>query len=132
MVELKRILFVDDEQNMRDLVDMVLTTLGGYKVLTLSSGAEAVEAAPSFKPDLLLLDLAMPAMDGKETLEALRAGAVGADVPAVFLTAFADKMAVDELLAIGAIDVIEKPFQPMALCDRIAAIWQRAVEDRAP
>lgn len=125
MTDLKRILHVDDDQNIRDVVDMVLTTLGGYEVLTLSSGAEAIEEAASFKPDLLLLDLAMPGMDGVETLKNLRALPDTKTVPAIFLTAKTEPEDVEKLLATGALAVIEKPIKPMTLCAQLVEIWNR-------
>jgi len=82
---LARILLVDDQRDIRSIVGLALGKIGGFKVKVCASGAEALAGAAEFAPDLLLLDLNMPEMDGVATLRALRA--TGLAAPAVFFTA---------------------------------------------
>lgn len=104
---------------------MVLERLGGYQVTCCSSGQEALERGPAFAPDLVLLDVMMPAMDGPDTLRAMRRIESLAATPVVFMTAKAQPDEVASYRAIGAVDVIVKPFDPMSLCERIREIWRR-------
>ena len=120
---LQRILFVDDEADIRTVARLALEAVGGFTVELAVSGEEALRWAGDFKPDLLLLDVMMPGMDGPATLRALRAMWQTAEVPAVFLTARAQANEVAALRALGAIAVITKPFDPMTLADRLRAIW---------
>jgi len=121
--ELKKILYVEDEIDIQKVVEMVLETIGGYEVLVCSSGQEALEKAADFAPDLCLLDVMMPGMDGPATLQALRKVEGFADKPFAFLTAKTQVEEISRLKALGAIDVIIKPFNPMTLADQVRDIW---------
>lgn len=118
----RRIVLVEDDDSIRLIAQLSLETLGGHQVLALASGEEAVARAAGFRPDLLVLDVSMPGMDGPETLAALRGQASLAQVPAVFLTAHTQPGKVAEIRALGAVDVIAKPFDPQALVDRVARV----------
>jgi CheY-like chemotaxis protein len=120
---LERILYVDDDADIQQVVAMSLEVDAGFAVQTCSSGAEAIAIARSFRPDLILLDVMMPDMDGPATLSALRADCELANLPVIFLTAKAQKTEVERLRALGAIDVISKPFSPMILAARMREIW---------
>lgn len=122
-VRLERILLVDDESDIRTVTAMALESLGGFVVERCASGPAALARLAAFAPQLVLLDVMMPGMDGPATLAALRARDDFAAPPVVFLTARTDPAAVDELRALGAIDVIAKPFDPMALPAAVRAIW---------
>lgn len=124
-LELHRILYVEDQPDIQVVVRLALQKLGGFTVLVCGSGAEALASAPDFKPDLLLLDVMMPEMDGPTTLKALRLQAATAKTPAVFLTARSTEADVAQYLAAGAIDVIAKPFNPMTLAATVRGIWER-------
>ncbi|HWN41004.1 MAG TPA: response regulator [Thermoanaerobaculia bacterium] len=125
---LKRVLFVEDDPDMQTVARVALEALGGFTVLGCSSGVEALERVEAFAPDLILLDVIMPGMDGLETLRALRLlpriGGIAA-VPVVFMTASAQAQDVSEYRAAGAVDVIAKPFDPMTLPTTVRSIWNR-------
>ena len=124
--ELNRILYVEDEEDIRMVGEMSLAEVGGFDVRVCSSGPEAIAAAASFAPDLLLLDVMMPGMDGPSALRALRALPGMAAVPAIFMTAKIMAAEVAELKAAGALAVVPKPFDPMTLPGEIRAIWSGA------
>jgi CheY-like chemotaxis protein len=121
---LKTIMVVEDEPDIR-LITRLSLEIGGYKVRVYGSGAEAVRAAAAYAPDLVLLDLMMPGMDGRATMEALRKLPHLAATPMVFLTAITQGQARQDLLRRGALDIIIKPIEPAALVEQIRAIWQR-------
>jgi len=124
--DLRRILYVEDEEDIRMVGEMSLVDVGGFEVRTCASGPEAMAAAAAFAPDLILLDVMMPGMDGPSVLRALRALPALATVPVIFMTAKIMAAEIAELKAAGAIDVVPKPFDPMTLPDEIRAIWSRA------
>ena len=122
---LNRILYVEDDGDIREIVRMSLELVGNYEVAACSSCADALEMVDEFDPDLLLLDVMMPEVDGPATLRKLRARESAADAPAVFITA---KVQAGDMLRykrMGVFDVIVKPFDPMELSDRIGEIWRR-------
>lgn len=123
--ELTRILYVEDEPDIQAVARIALETLGGFTLQVCSSGAEALAAAPGFAPQLLLLDVMMPGMDGPTTLSELRKMPGTARAPAVFMTAKVQPGEVAEYKALGAVDVIAKPFDPMVLATQIRDIWGR-------
>jgi CheY-like chemotaxis protein len=122
---LERILYVEDEPDIRAVARLALEQLGGYQVELCSSGAEALEKIPLFNPDLILLDVMMPGMDGPSTLRALRSMPEGRERPVVFMTAKVQPQEVEHYRQLGAVDVIPKPFDPMGLADTVRAIWNR-------
>jgi two-component system OmpR family response regulator len=120
---LVRILYVEDEPDIRAVAQMALEAVGGFIVTACASGSEALAAAPTAAADLLLLDVMMPGMDGPSTLKALRELAATAGTPVIFMTAKVQAAEIAQYRALGAIDVIHKPFDPMALSAQIGAIW---------
>ena len=129
---LKRILYVEDEPDIRTIAVTVLESLGGFSVIACSSGREAIEAAPSAAPDLLLLDVMMPGMDGPTTLAALRALPQTAQTPAVFMTAKVQASEIAQFKSLGAFEVIPKPFDPMTLASQLTDIWARCAGSAQP
>lgn len=116
---IQRVLYVEDDPDIRTVAVMSMEAVGGFTVVACASGAEAVERGPHARPDVILLDMMMPGMDGHETLRALRQiPALGA-TPAIFMTARVQAAEVAAHLAEGAIGVIAKPFDPMELPDEI-------------
>lgn len=129
MKKLERILYVDDEEILHKMTRLTLERMGGYVVEVAASGVQALEKAPVFAPDLILLDVMMPGMDGPTTFGRLREESGLADIPVVFITAKAQPHEIERFRALGAADVLTKPFDPKQLCADIAAIWSRIAVD---
>jgi len=123
--QLTRILYVEDEPDIQTVARLALETLGGFTVAICSSGNEALERAPEFQPQLILLDVMMPEMDGPTTLRKLRGQPQFASTPVIFMTAKVQPGEVAGYKEIGAVDVIPKPFDPMTLSAQVRAIWGR-------
>jgi CheY-like chemotaxis protein len=114
------ILVADDDDDVRELVVFRLER-AGYQVVTASDGQEAVQVALERPPDVCVIDVMMPKLDGYEVTERLRASPGLAEVPIVLLTASVQEAAVNRGLEAGASDYIKKPFSPQELVERIAA-----------
>ena len=119
-----RILHVDDEPDIRQVARLARVEVGGCSVVTYESGAHAIDKAPIFNPDMILLDVTMPDMSGPDTLKALRAFPETKATPIVFMTASVQAQDKEALRELGATDVIEKPFDPMTVSDRVRQIWE--------
>ncbi|MGM0526355.1 MAG: response regulator [Pseudomonadota bacterium] len=128
MSELKRVLLVDDEPDIQAIAKLSLDKVGGFTSLICSSGYEAIEQIADFKPDLVLLDVMMPDLDGPHTLKELKKRGLLDDTPVVFFTAKVLNSEVEELKELGAQDVIAKPFDPMKLPNQLKDIWSRTHE----
>jgi two-component system, OmpR family, response regulator len=126
--KLNRLTYVEDEADIRAIAEFALIEFGHYEIDVCESGAEALERAPDFRPDLILLDVMMPGMDGVETFKRLRAMRQFADTPIVFLTAKAMKHETNEYMMLGANGVIPKPFDPTVLSAQVQEIWDRATQ----
>ena len=113
--ELTRILYVEDDPDIQAIAMMVLETISGFTVEACSCGSDALQKAVAFNPDLILLDVMMPGMDGPETLKGLRAFPELETTPVVFMTAKVQPQEVQAYLGMGAVGVIAKPFDPMTL-----------------
>ena len=124
MSELRRVLCVEDDPDIRMIIEFSLTTVGGLEVCLCAGGQLALDQAPVFRPDLVLLDVMMPGLNGPETLAALRLLPCMKGVPVVFMTAKAMPDEVEELLQYGATGVIVKQFDPMALPENIRIYWE--------
>jgi CheY-like chemotaxis protein len=120
--EIKKVLLVDDDQNIRFVAQMALEGLTDWKILVAESGAEAIKSAVNEKPDLILLDMMMPGMDGPTTYANLKEYNDLALVPVIFMTAKVQTHEVESHLKLGAAGVIAKPFDPMNLHTEILRI----------
>jgi len=126
MIEkLTRVLYVEDEPDIQAVAKLALEMLGGFTVEICSSGSEAIDKIAAFQPQLILLDVMMPGMDGPTTLGRLREIAQFAATPAIFMTARVQPAEVSGYKALGAADVIPKPFDPMTLAAQVKDIWAR-------
>jgi two-component system, OmpR family, response regulator len=125
-VGLSKILYVEDDDDIRTVTVMALEMLGDFTVEACASGADALGKAESFRPDLILLDVMMPGLDGPQTLARLRGMPALDTVPAVFFTAKAQPEEVKRLRALGAEDVLAKPFDPERLPAELHRIWEAA------
>lgn len=123
--KLVRILYVEDEPDIQTVARLALEALGGFVVEICSSGNEALQRAPGFQPQLILLDVMMPGMDGPSTLKMLRALPQFSRTPVIFMTAKVQPDEVAGYKEVGAVDVIPKPFDPMTLSSQVQAIWER-------
>jgi CheY-like chemotaxis protein len=126
---LQRILYVEDDADIRKIVSMSLEMVGEYTVAACGSCADALELVDDFAPDLLLLDVMMPEVDGPSTLRQLRKRESAANAPAVFITAKVQAGDMAHYKRLGVFDVIVKPFDPMVLSDRIGEIWRQYRSD---
>ena len=120
----KKILYVEDEPDIQAIAKIALETIGGFTVRICSSGREALETIGEFNPDCILLDVMMPGMDGPATLKALRQLPGFATAPVVFMTAKVQPQEVAEFKALGALDMIAKPFNPMTLASTLRQILE--------
>lgn len=125
MNNLKRLLYVEDEPDIRAVAQVALEHIGGFELKVCESGEQAVREAVAFAPDMVLLDVMMPGMDGPGTLRALRGLAPLQAVPVAFMTAKVQPNEIAQFVAMGAVDVIAKPFDPMTLADQVRALWER-------
>jgi CheY-like chemotaxis protein len=120
---LSRVLFVEDDSDIQSIVRFALVRVGGLLLETCRTGAEAILVAPRFEPELLLLDVMLPGLDGPSTLRALREFPCLGGTPAIFLTARALTHEVAAYRAPGVIAVVTKPFEPSGLAARIRKLW---------
>ena len=131
MSQLQRILMVEDDTDIQTVACMALEAVGGYTVEVCSGGREALARISEFRPDLVLLDVMMPDMDGPTVLRELRANAGTSAIPVIFMTAKAQAHEVNSYRQMGGLDVISKPFDPMALSSLVEAIWSKNQEGAA-
>lgn len=122
--KLTKLLIVDDDVDILKVAKFALKTLPEVTIKFLNSGEEAIKEALIFQPDLIILDVMMPKMDGVATLKALHLLPSLIDVPVVFFTAKVRKDEIANYHHLGVIDVIIKPFDPIALPRNIEAIWK--------
>lgn len=117
-----RILHVDDEPDMREVVELSLGLDPEFETRGCAKGAEALAAALEWAPHLILLDVMMPDMDGPATLAQLRADARTTNIPIIFMTARAGAAELDYFRSLGALGVILKPFDPMVLAGSVRSL----------
>ncbi|WP_426748725.1 response regulator [Myxococcus faecalis] len=115
MTTLRKVMLVDDEEDIRAIGRLSLSRVGKWDTVLAASGAEALAKAAEELPDLILLDVMMPGMDGPTTFGELRKQAATSSTPIIFMTAKVQKQEVERYLGLGAVGVISKPFDPMTL-----------------
>ena len=123
---MRKVLFVDDERDIRAVAGLALGAVGRLEVETVATGEEALTAARRGRPDVILLDLVMPGIDGAETFLALRADEATKKIPVIFVTGKVQRTEIERLRKLGALGVIEKPFDPMTLADQVRELVERA------
>lgn len=119
-----KVLIIDDEEDTRSIASMSLSILGGLEVVEAENGSVGINVATQEKPDVILLDMMMPIMDGPSTLEALRSNEHTKDIPVIFLTAKAMTAEIDKLKRMGARGVLTKPFDPTILANQVKEILE--------
>lgn len=117
----KCVFYVDDDEDIRSIVEFALGDEPDIELILCESGAEALEQAKKVQPDLILLDVMMPVMDGPTVLNRLRELPSQAKTPVVFITAKAQPNEIRQFKAMGAEAVIVKPFDPMTLPGQVKA-----------
>jgi CheY-like chemotaxis protein len=128
---LRTVLYVDDEPDIREIVELSLGLVEGLNVEVCESGERALQRLPDITPDLVLLDVMMPGTDGPTTLQRMRADPRFANIPVVFVTAKAMPAEVARFRELGAVAVIAKPFDPLQFGQQIVAIWEGLDHGRA-
>ncbi|CAN5911061.1 N/A [soil metagenome] len=113
-----RVLIVDDETHNRTLLEVMLAS-EGYELLTAASGEEALAVVKEHQPDLILLDIMMPEMNGFQVTAMIKANPVTRHIPIIILSALDDSGAIERGLQVGAEDFLTKPVHRIELCARI-------------
>ena len=121
---LQKILYVDDDQNLHQLVGLALQQMGGLTVQICESGIKALELAAIFKPDLILLDVVMPGMDGLETCRELRKIPATRQTPVVFFTGHTSPNDLLRYRTYKPLGVVSKPFVPLELPLELLKLWK--------
>lgn len=121
--KLGKILLVEDSNSIREIIKTLLTREGGFTVEACATGHEAIEKAAVFKPQLFLLDVIMPEIDGPSTLTELRKISALGEVPVIFVTGNTSKQDIKFYIELGAIGVIAKPFNFAGLPVFIKKLW---------
>lgn len=119
-----KILIIDDEEDTRSIASMSLGLLGGAEVVEAPDGKTGIEVAAAEKPDVIILDLMMPGMDGKETFHGLKENVETEKIPIIFMTTKGMFEGFDVLKSQGALAVITKPFDPVLLTTQITEILE--------
>lgn len=126
--DLHNILYAEDEADIRAIAQIALEDIGGFSVQYCNTGKEVLEALKHALPDIILLDVMMPEMDGITTLQEIRKVPEFVHIPAIFMTAKIQPAEVAEYKKMGVIDVINKPFDPMSLAEQIKNSWNKFYE----
>lgn len=129
--ELKNVLFIDDDRNMRQVVELALKAAGDFKVTTCRTYLNALDVIKDINPDLILLDIVMPEVNGLEALKEMRKKGLLKNVPVIFVTAKVKPNEIGHYIHLGAIGVIAKPFDPAKLHKQIMNLWLDYIESRA-
>ena len=119
-----KILHVDDDPDIRDVTRLSFELIDDFTVESAPSGEEALNCIAASKPDLILLDVMMPEMDGRELKQILHNRPDTRDIPVVFMTAVSERQTLDELIALGALGIISKPFDAIALADDLRRLLE--------
>lgn len=117
-------MYIEDDPDIQTIAQMALEEIGGYKVKICSSGQEGLNELENFNPDLILLDVMIPGMDGPTTLTKIRQLDKFSKTPVIFLTAKAQASEIKSYIQLGAIDALVKPFDPVSLPTQVLEKWE--------
>lgn len=130
MKELKKILYAEDDLDVQTIVQISVWSKSNYEIKICENGKLLLECVEDYDPDLILLDVMMPEMDGPTTLKHLRSNEKTKNIPIIFVTAKAQTHEIQLFYEIGAIGVIKKPFETITLCDNIKELWEKTVNEK--
>ncbi len=122
---LQKILYAEDEPDIQEIAKIALEDVGGFTVKHCMNGKEVLAMLRDFEPDLFLLDVMMPEMDGPMVLKELRKIPRFMHTPVIFMTAKIQAAELDEYKKLGVLDIIKKPFDPMLLANMLRASWNK-------
>lgn len=125
---LTKLILADDDEDTLIIAKYCLEDLKDVTVKYVTSGEATVEEALKFNPDLMLIDVMMPKMDGIATLKAVRLLPSISHIPIVFFTAKVQKQELSKFVEMGAFDIITKPFDPLTFANRVLNIWDKYQE----
>lgn len=125
MKELRLILLIEDEPDIQEIVRSALELVGGFEVISAYGGREGFDLAILHKPDLILLDMMMPGINGIETFGLMKENPSTAEIPIIFMTAKVQPHEIDQYMNLGAAALIPKPFDPMTISSQINDIWSK-------
>jgi len=125
MSALKKILYVEDQKDIQLIARVALESISHYQLKICDGGEQALDCMAECSPDLILLDVMMPGIDGPGTMIEMRKREELQSIPVIFMTAKVLPNEVDELMSLGALGVISKPFDPVSLGSQIQEIWDR-------
>ena len=128
MNELKKKLYVEDQKDIQIIARYALESINAFDLKICNNGQEALEIINDFYPDLILLDVMMPVMDGPTTLSNIHHHKTFKHIPIIFMTAKIQPGEINDLMALGASGVISKPFNPVTLGDEISQIYKQAMK----
>lgn len=125
MKVLKKILYAEDELDIQVIVDAIIKNMSDYEIKFCNNGQEVLDVVEDYNPDLILLDVMMPEVDGLTAFHRLQENPNTKNIPVIFMTAKAQVHEVQNFSKIGVIGIITKPFDPMQLCSNIEEIWEK-------
>jgi two-component system, OmpR family, response regulator len=125
MPTLKKILYAEDEPDVQTVVELTIQAMSNYEIKIANNGKKLLECVEDYKPDLILLDVMMPEMDGPTTFKFLQANENTKNIPIIFMTAKVQAHEIEILNKTGGVGIITKPFDPMTLCSEIEEIWNK-------
>lgn len=123
MKELKKILYAEDEPDVQTVVELTIQSMSNYEIKLCDNGKLLLECVEDYNPDLILLDVMMPEMDGPTTFRNLQLNEKTKDIPVIFMTAKAQVHEIEIFKETGVFGIITKPFDPINLCNDIQKIW---------
>lgn len=126
MKELKKILYAEDEPDVQTVVELTIQSMSNYEIKLCNNGKILLECVEDYNPDLILLDVMMPEMDGPTTFRNLQLNEKTKDIPVIFMTAKAQVHEIEIFKETGVLGIITKPFDPINLCNDIQKIWNES------
>lgn len=128
MKELKKILYAEDEPDVQTVVEMTINAMSNYEIKVCDNGKKLLDCVDDYNPDLILLDVMMPEMDGPATFKNLQSSERTKNIPVIFMTAKAQVHEIEIFKESGVLGIITKPFDPVSLCSDIEKIWNESNE----